>query len=101
MVKNQKIPKGNNPNENDIIGDILQRVIALFPSLSSEVAAQIDKEARQQWGGDRPYIGIRSGAGHSSRNAAIKRDYQAGERIPLLERRYGLGKSRIWEIIKS
>lgn len=101
MVKNQKYPSEYTYHENDIIGDILRRVITLFPGLSPEIAAKIDKEVRQQWGGDRPYIGIRSGAGYSSRNAAIKRDYQAGERIPLLERRYGLGKSRIWEIIKS
>jgi Mor family transcriptional regulator len=105
MVKNQKpldlITETYQPNENDIIDDILRRVIAMAPSFSAALAAQIDKEARQQWGGDRPYIGIRPGTGHSGRNAAIKRDYQAGESIPLLERRYGLGKSRIWEIIKS
>lgn len=89
------------PNENDIIDDILRRVIAMAPGFSAALAVQIDKEARAKWGGDRPYIGIRSGAGTSSRNAAIKRDYLAGEHIPLLERRYGLGKSRLWEIIKS
>ena len=89
------------PNENDIIDDVLRRVIAMAPGFSAALAAQIDKEARQQWGGDRPYISLRRGAGISSRNAAIRRDYLAGEHIPLLERRYGLGKSRLWEIIKS
>ena len=90
------------PNENDIIDDILRRVIAMAPAFTAALAAQIDKQARAQWGGDRPYIAHRNGAGTSSRNAAIKRDYwQGGERIPLLERRYGLAKSRLWEIIKS
>ena len=89
------------PNENDIIDDILRRVIAMAPNFSAALAAQVDREARKQWGGDRPYISVRSGAGTSSRNAAIKRDYRAGEHIPLLERRYGLSKSRLWEIIKS
>ena len=89
------------PNENDIIDDILRRVIAMAPGFSAALAAQVDKQAREQWGGDRPYISIRRGAGSSSRNAAIKRDYLAGEHIPLLERRYSLGRSRLWEIIKS
>lgn len=89
------------PNENDIIDDILRRVVAMAPGFSAALAAQVDKEARQQWGGDRPYISIRRGAGKSSRNAAIKRDYLAGERIPLLERRYQLSGPRIWQIINS
>lgn len=116
MVKNQKHPaaalaqpvqvdlvviEAFEPNENDIIDDILRRVIAMAPGFSAALAAQVDKEARQQWGGDRPYISLRRGAGTSSRNAAIKRDYLAGERIPLLERRYELSPRRIWQIIAS
>ncbi len=89
------------PNENDIIDDILRRIIALTPGFTAAMAAQVDKQVREQWGGDRPYISLRRGGGASSRNAAIKRDYLAGEHIPLLERRYKLGKSRLWEIIKS
>jgi Mor family transcriptional regulator len=114
MVKNPKSPAAVpqpvqaelmadvfEPNENDIIDDILRRVIAMAPGFSAALAAQVDKEARQQWGGDRPYISLRKGAGHSRRNAAIKRDYLAGEQIPFLERRYALSNTRIWEIIKS
>lgn len=89
------------PNENDIIDDILRRVIAMAPSFSAALAARVEAEARQQWGGDRPYIGKRSGLGTSARNAAIKRDYLAGEHFHLMERRYGLGRSRLNEIIKS
>ena len=89
------------PNENDIIDDILRRVIAMAPGFSAALAARVEAEARQQWGGDRPYIGKRSGMGTSARNAAIKRDYLAGEHFHLMERRYGLSRSRLWEIIKS
>lgn len=89
------------PNENDIIDDLLRRVIALSPQFSAALAAQIDAEARKQWGGDRVYIGKRSGLGSSTRNQAIKRDYLAGEHFHLLERRYNLSKSRLFEIIKS
>lgn len=89
------------PNENDIIDDILRRVIALAPGFSAAIAAQIEAEARKQWGGDRPYIGKRSGMGTSARNEAIKRDYLNGEHFHLMERRYGLCRSRLNEIIKS
>jgi Mor family transcriptional regulator len=89
------------PNENDIIDDILRRVIAMAPGFSEALAAQIDKEARAQWGGDRPYISLRRGDGRSTRNANIKRDYLAGERVPLLERRYGLSARQIWNVIKA
>ncbi|MHB8947548.1 MAG: Mor transcription activator family protein [Rhodoferax sp.] len=111
MVKNQKSPATQlsideavifETNQNDIIDDILRRVIALAPGFSAALAAQVDKEVREQWGGDRPYIGVRRGAGSSARNESIKRDYwQNGEHIPLLERRYGLKARQLWYIIKS
>ena len=88
-------------NENDIIDDIFAAVIAMAPQFQTELE-KIKHAKRQAWAGDRPYIAHRAGEGTSSRNLAIKRDYwQHGERIPLLERRYGLSKSRLWEIIKS
>lgn len=104
MVKNKPAPDLDaefTPCENDIIDDILRRVIALAPGFNAALAAQVDKAAREQWGGDRVYIGLRRGAGVSTRNAAIKRDYLAGEHIPLLERRYKLSRARIWQVIKS
>lgn len=102
MVKNSKPATQFEPNENDIIDDILRRVIAMAPGFSVALAEQVDKEARAQWGGDRPYISKQCGGGKSTRNDAIKRDYwQKGERIPLLERRYGLSSRQLWYIIKS
>lgn len=89
------------PNENDIIDDILRMVIAMAPGFSAALAAQIDKQAREQWGGDRPYIKLR-GHDEKARNEAIKRDYWThGAQIALLERRYGLSARRIWYILKS
>ena len=106
MVKNATKPAAQPEatayagNENDLIDDILMRVIALTPGFSAAVAAQVAAETRDRWGGDRVYI-QRKGDTISTRNASIKRDYLAGERIPLLERRYGLCKARLWEIIKA
>lgn len=106
MVKNTTKPAAQPEatayagNENDLIDDILMRVIALTPGFNAAVAAQVAAETRDRWGGDRVYI-QRKGDTLSSRNASIKRDHQAGERIPLLERRYGLSKARLWQIIQS
>ncbi|MBV5331029.1 hypothetical protein JZU69_01105 [bacterium] len=86
---------------NDIISDILSRVISMAPNFSLALAEQIDRETRQMWGGDRPYISTRKGAGSSSRNDRIKSDYQKGERVALLMRRYDLSASRIREILKE
>lgn len=89
------------PSENDIIHDVLAAVIAMAPEFSAALAKRVDKEVRSKWAGDRPYIASRAGEGSSQRNAQIKADYLKGERIALLERRYKLKRSRIWEIIKS
>lgn len=81
-----------------MIGDILSYIMQLSPDFSAALAAQAEAHAREKWGGDRVYI-QRKGGTHSQRNTSIKRDYQAGERIELLERRYSLKASRLWEII--
>ena len=87
--------------ENDIIHDILATVIAMAPDFSAAIAKQVDKQVRAKWAGDRPYIASRAGEGSSQRNAQIKADYLRGERIALLERRYKVSRSRLWQIIKS
>ena len=89
------------PSEGDIIDDILARVIAMAPGFQAAIALQISREAREHWGGDRPYISRALGQGRSQRNDSIKQDHRAGAHIHLLERRYGLKRSRLWEIINS
>jgi Mor family transcriptional regulator len=83
----------------DIVCDILRRVVALSPAFTAALAAQVDRQVREHWGGDRPYIARRAGEGTSSRNAAIRRDHRNGERIGLLCRRYGLSRQRIYQIL--
>ena len=107
-MTNQTRPKAKVPaprmpwddcSDNDIVSDILKRVVALAPSFSAELAVRIDREVREHWGGDRPYIARRAGEGTSARNDAIRRDHQAGERMGLLCRRYGLSRQRIHQIL--
>lgn len=117
MVNTQQVTTTPLPNPTrvleavPVIDDVIEYTIACAlalspPDIRAEVRAHIAKhtsaQARRIFGGDRPYISRKLGEGTSERNASIKRDYwQKGEHIPLLERRYSLSKSRLWEIIKS
>lgn len=90
--------------DDDIVADILKRVLALAPQLSAALLqplAQIDREVRETWGGDRPYIARRAGQGSSARNDAIRRDHRAGERTGLLCRRYHLTPRQIQRIVRG
>lgn len=88
--------------DHDIVADTLRIVMELAPAFSAAVAARADALVRERWGGDRVYIARRRGeVQRSDRNAAIVRDYLAGERLGLLERRYGLSQRRLLQIIKT
>jgi Mor family transcriptional regulator len=100
-----KVPPPRMPwddcGDDDIVADILRRVLALAPQFNAELAQRIDREVRETWGGDRPYIARRAGEGTSARNDAIRRDHQAGERTGLLCRRYGLTPRQIQRILRQ
>lgn len=93
-------PTGFQPIADDLVGDILARVIALAPGFTAALAAQVEREAREAWGGDRVYIQRRGGT-LSARNQAIRNEFRAGERIALLKRRHQLSASRLWAIING
>lgn len=88
------------PSGDDIVTDILRRVIAMAPAFSAALARQVEQSVRRDWGGDRVFIARREGEGRSQRNDAIRRDYLAGERLALLERRYGLSQRQLLRVIK-
>jgi Mor family transcriptional regulator len=89
------------PDENDAVADFLAIVLEIWPELEPEKLRQAEAQFRERWGGDRPYIGRRSGQGRSGRNDAIRREHQAGERVPYLARRYQLTERRILQIISE
>lgn len=84
----------------DLISDLLARVIQMAPGFTAALAAQVERETREKWGGDRVYV-QRKGGTLSHRNEVIKREYRAGERIALLQRRHGLSPARLWQIINE
>lgn len=107
MVKNQSTQDSLDaiPHTDDVVEYALRCVLALAPGLTEAIQAQIKAAAchqvRDVFGGERVYITRRAGEGRSDRNAQIRRDYLAGERIPLLERRYSLSARQIWNVIKT
>lgn len=92
----------------DLVSDILRRVVAVAPPRIAEQLGlkltEIEIQVRQDWGGERHYIARRrddpAAQQHiSRRNAQIRREYQAGERIPLLARRHGLTERHVRRIL--
>lgn len=63
--------------------------------LTHEALDQIEADVRQMFG-----LGMSRDA-RSQRNRALIRDWQRGECIQLLRRRYGLSKSQVYAILKE
>ena len=93
------------PHTDDVVEYTLRCVLALAPGLTAAIQAHIrtstNQHVREVFGGDRVYIARLPGKGLSVRNAQIRRDYKAGEHIPLLQRRYDLSAARLWQIINE
>jgi Mor family transcriptional regulator len=91
----------------DIVRDILDRIAAALAAdggLTDQIADQIEAQIRHDWGGDRPYIakaGESAQAEISRRNAAILRDWQAGERPAAIARKYRISRVRVWQIVNG
>lgn len=85
----------------DIIDDVVERLVGALPATTRDAIARVAKEVREAWGGDRVFVSKRPGEGRSERNQSILRDYQRGERLGLLARRYGLTERRILQIIRG
>lgn len=98
----------------DLIDDVLYTVLQMAPAFCAELvkhrdqlqalAVKVSQQKHHEYAGEQCYIAKTPEASRrerSARNAAILRDHQAGERMMLLERRYGLSKQAIWKIINS
>ena len=93
--------------QQDIIIDIMQRVRAMLaqpPATQADAdraLAQLEKDVRATWGGDRPYIAHRSGDGHSERNSRIWRAWQQGQHISYMARKEGISPRRVEQIVRE
>lgn len=92
----------------EFLADATERLVASMRALgiSQEVAGMVAAEwgegIARDWGGERPYIGKQSGEAAremSRRDRALLADWRAGERVPVLARRYQISTRWVREII--
>lgn len=74
--------------------------LGIAPDVAKQLIATIEITAKD-YAGDRVYIGKGDGGQLSQRNMAIIRDWRAGERVPLLSRRYGVSVRHIRRIVSG
>lgn len=89
----------------DVISDAIQAVIGYLREGKLELhdaAQRAESDIRTNWGGERVYIGKTSAdalRAISNRDRAIARDWQRGDHIPVLARRYGLSARRVQQVV--
>lgn len=89
----------------DVISEAIQTVIGYLRDGKLELldaAQRAEHDIRSSWGGERVYIGKTSVDAlreKSRRDASIARDWQRGDHIPVLARRYGLSPRRVQQLI--
>lgn len=83
----------------DVVEYTLRCIMALAPRLNAAVVRAAEAQVREVFGGDEVWVGRRPDL--QNRNASIRRDYLAGERVALLARRYQLTQRHVLRIIKG
>lgn len=86
-------------NPDDFVDVLGALVLELLPDVQAASVLALKAAVRERWGGDRPFIAKRSGEGRSERNRAIRADFQRGERVAFLMRRYHLSRMQIYRIL--
>lgn len=89
------------PVTDDVVAYTLACILALAPRTSAAMVSTVERQVRDVFGGDEVWVASAAAQLRADRDQKIKRDYLAGERLELLERRYKLGKRRLLQIVKS
>lgn len=103
MVADCKARHNEKIETKDIVLDILQRIHAVFVAegaLTQESIAQIEREVRKDWNGERPYIGKKRLTDEyvSKRRMEIVRMARSGESFTFIGRRFGISRVRAYQI---
>jgi len=79
------------------------RALGIGQQVAGMVAAEWQASIVRDWGGERPYIGKHAAAAveMSRRDAAIFKDWAAGERIPAIARKHQISRRRVYAIISQ
>lgn len=91
----------------EFVADSAERIVTIARALgvSTEVAGKIANEWQAgviaEWGGERAYVGKSNEKQRaaSRRDAAVRRDWEAGERAPAIARKRGIGLRTVWRIV--
>jgi hypothetical protein len=91
------LPWGSSDPTADPIHHTLAEIARRAPALPAATLVEVDVVVREHWGRSRVHISARHDL--KTRDEAIRRDYQRGERTGLLARRYKLTTERIRQIL--
>ena len=83
---------------------IAMREAGIGPEVCGKVAQQWQDSVVRNWAGDRVYIGSNPAQvqrARTRRDAAIVRDWMAGERLAALSRKYGITRQRAYQIVRD
>ena len=91
----------------EFLADAQERLVTILRAsgISAQVAGMVAAEwsasVEADWGGDRPYIGkgAHTKRTTSQRDAAIYREWEAGERVRAIARKYGISHTQVRRVI--
>ena len=91
--------------DDDLIRDILARVMAVSEDFSQAQALQIEEQVRHDWGGERVFVAKvhhnPKGARHSEQvKMAITTEVEQGMPTRDIERKHGVGRATIYRLLK-
>lgn len=88
-------------HSDDVVEYALRCIAAIKPDLEAGVLDAAEQHVREQFGGERVYVGKRRGQGMVERNAEIRRLHQRGERVQFIARKFGLTRQRVTQILSE
>ena len=88
-------------HSDDVVEYALRCIAAIKPDLEAGVLDAAEQHVREQFGGERVYVGKRRGQGMVERNAEIRRLHQRGERVQFIARKFDLTRQRVTQILSE
>lgn len=88
-------------HSDDIVEYLLRCIAAMTPRLEAGILDAAEQHVREQFGGERVYVGKRRGQGMVERNAEIRRLHQRGERVQFIARKFNLSRFRVHAILSQ
>ena len=88
-------------HSDDVVEYTLRCIAAMTPRLEAGILDAAEQHVREQFGGERVYVGKRRGQGMVDRNNEIRRLYERGERVQFIARKFNLSRFRVHAILNQ